>query len=103
RPPAREWTLSLEKASRGLKRCAANSSHDYFSHLSACPWCRVEAMVGIPMFGIKITVVRDEQFNITSVWAQIQAIQPALKSTSAPTSQAFRGTFSVHVSVGDVV
>lgn len=103
RPLAHEWVLSLEKASRGLKECLANSSHHYFSHLSACPWCRVEAMVGIPMFGISITVVRDEQFNITSVWARIDAIRPTQKSDTVLTSQMFRGSCSVHVSIADVV
>jgi DNA-binding helix-hairpin-helix protein with protein kinase domain len=80
RPSAHEWIAALETAEGELKQCVANPSHHYFRHISACPWCRVEAMVSIPMFGITLLVVRDEHFNITSIWAQIDAIQPAQKS-----------------------
>ena len=41
-------------------------------------------MVGIPMFGITLVVVRDEQFNIKAIWAQIDAIQTAQKLAFQP-------------------
>lgn len=103
RPSAHEWIAVLESASRGLKRCAANPSHDYFSHMSSCPWCRVEAMVGIPMFGLTVTVVRDEQFNITAIWVQIEAIQPAPKPAAIAAAQTFHNTCSVAVGIPAVV
>src|SRR3984957_2289283 len=84
RPSAHEWIVALETAADGLKQCVANPSHHYFSHIYACPWCRVEAMVGIPMFGMTLVIVRDEQFNIRAIWAQIDAIQPAHKSEIQP-------------------
>jgi DNA-binding helix-hairpin-helix protein with protein kinase domain len=103
RPSAHEWIAALEGASRGLKRCAANPSHQYFSHISACPWCRIEAMVGIPMFGFKVTVARDEQFDITSIWVQIEAIQPAQKSVAIPAIQAFRNTCAAAIGIPTVI
>jgi len=103
RPSAHEWIAALESASRGLKRCAANPSHHYFSYISACPWCRVEAMVGIPMFGVTVTVVRDEQFDTTSIWVQIEAIQPAPKPAAIPTAQTFHNTCSVAIGIPAVI
>jgi hypothetical protein len=41
-------------------------------------------MVRIPMFGITLVVVRDEEFNIKAIRAQIDAIQPAQKSAFQP-------------------
>jgi DNA-binding helix-hairpin-helix protein with protein kinase domain len=95
RPSAHEWISALESAAHGLKRCVANPSHHYFSHISACPWCRVEALVGIPMFGIKLVVVHDENFDIQSIWVQIEAIQPAPRSEIIPSWQQLRTTCSL--------
>ncbi|MGA2735901.1 MAG: hypothetical protein ABSG65_00450 [Bryobacteraceae bacterium] len=103
RPSAHEWIAALESASSGLKRCIANPSHHYFGHIPACPWCRVEAMVGIPMFGVTVTVVRDEQFDITLIWAQIEAIQPVPHPVAIPTAQTFRNTCSVAIGIPTVI
>lgn len=103
RPSAHEWIATLESAAQRLKRCVANPSHHYFSHISACPWCRIEAMVGIPMFGITLVVVHDEQFDIRSIWAQIDAIQPAQKSGATPTSHPLLNTCSVGAGIPTVI
>jgi DNA-binding helix-hairpin-helix protein with protein kinase domain len=64
RASANEWIASLERLSKDLKQCEANRSHQFFNHLTAWPWCRVEGMVGTPMFGITLVIVGTEQFNI---------------------------------------
>jgi DNA-binding helix-hairpin-helix protein with protein kinase domain len=60
-------------------------------------------MVGIPMFGVKIVIAGTEQFNVSAVWAQIEAILPPPEVNSLPNSQAFAGALSVHVSIGRIV
>jgi len=103
RPSAHEWIAALESAAHALKQCAANPSHHYFNHISACPWCRVEAMVGIPMFGITLVLVHDEQFDINSIWAQIDAIQPAQKSGTIPVVQPLPNTFPVAAGILEII
>jgi DNA-binding helix-hairpin-helix protein with protein kinase domain len=103
RASAHEWLPALEGLSKSLKQCGTNRSHHFFSQLTACPWCRVEGMVGIPMFGVKIVIVGTEQFNVSAVWAQIEAVLPPPEITSPPNSQTFAGALSVHLSIGDIV
>ncbi len=103
RASAHEWIPALEGLSKSLKQCGANRSHYFPNHLTACPWCRVEGMVGIPMFGVKIFIAGTEQFNVSAVWARIEAIVPPPEVSSLPNSQTFAGTLSVHVSIGDIV
>lgn len=100
---AHEWIPALEGLSKSLKQCSANRSHHFSSHLTACPWCRVEGMVGVPMFGVKIVIAGTEQFNVSAVWAQIEAILPPPEISSLPNNQSFAGSLSVHVSIGDIV
>jgi DNA-binding helix-hairpin-helix protein with protein kinase domain len=103
RASAHEWIGALQGLSKSLKPCGTNPSHHFSSHLTACPWCRVEGMVGIPMFGVKIVIAGTEQFNVSAVWAQIEAILPPPEVSSLPNSQTFAGALFVHVSIGDIV
>jgi DNA-binding helix-hairpin-helix protein with protein kinase domain len=103
RPPARDWIEPLEKFAKGLKQCTVNRSHHFANHLSSCPWCRVEGMVGIPMFGIKIVIYGTEHFNIAAVWAQIEAIRPILESVPAPASQNFFQHCTVNIKISWIV
>jgi len=103
RASAHEWIGALQGLSKSLKPCATNTSHHFSSHLTACPWCRVEGMVGIPMFGIKIVIAGTEQFDVSAVWARIEAIVPPAEISSLPNSQTFAGMLSVHVRIGDIV
>jgi DNA-binding helix-hairpin-helix protein with protein kinase domain len=103
RPSAHEWIAALESAAHALKQCVANPSHQYFNHISACPWCRVEAMVGIPMFGITVVVVHDEQFDIKSIWAKIDVVQPARRSGATQPHQPFSNTCSVAPNIQTII
>jgi DNA-binding helix-hairpin-helix protein with protein kinase domain len=103
RASAHEWIPPLETLSKNLKQCVANRSHHFSSHLTTCPWCRVEGMVGIPMFGIKIVIAGAEQFNLSAVWAQIEAILPPSESVPFPNSQNFIGTLAVDVRIVKIV
>jgi DNA-binding helix-hairpin-helix protein with protein kinase domain len=55
------------------------------------------------MFGVKIVIAGTEQFDVSAVWARIEAIIPPPEVSSLPNSQTFAGTLSVHVSIGDIV
>jgi TonB family protein len=103
RPSAHDWIAALETLSKSIKQCAANSSHHFYRNLQFCPWCRVEAIVGVPTFGIKIIVVRDEHFNIAAVWAQIEAIHPALDTQPLPTGKEFLDSCSVDIRIEAVL
>lgn len=76
RPTAHEWIPAIDGLSRTLKRCEANASHHYFRDLASCPWCTAEEASGIPMFGIKVTVIHTPDFDLVAIWAQIEAVQP---------------------------
>jgi len=43
RPDTVEWYNALTKMQSNLKTCSVNGRHMYASHLSECPWCKVEA------------------------------------------------------------
>ncbi len=103
RGSAHEWIKALDDLSKNLRQCGANRSHQFSSHLIECPWCRVEGIAGIPMFGVKIIVVGNEQFNVSAVWAEIEAIVPPAQIPSPPSSQVFAAATSAHAGIGDIV
>ena len=103
RPSAPEWIPPLVALSQNLKQCDANTSHHFSNHLVACPWCRVERMVGIPMFGIRLVLVGTEQFDISGAWAQIEAVRPISAPPAVSTSESFVGSFGVNVRIGEIV
>lgn len=103
RASAREWIAPLEKLSRNLKQCDSNQSHHFSNHLTACPWCRVEGLVGIPMFGIRVVIEGIDKFNISAVLAQIDALRPPSEPVSIPTSQEFVGSFTINVKVDEII
>ncbi len=80
RPTAAEWVNVLKNMEGNLNRCAQNSMHYYPSHNKACPWCRMEAASGVPLF---ISVIAGNAgvggttivFNIDKVWGEIVAIK----------------------------
>ncbi len=103
RPLACEWIAPLKNLSKNMRQCIANSSHHFSNHLVACPWCRVERMVGIPMFGIKIVIVGAEQFHLAEIWAQIETLLVPPEPCPIPTSRDFIGSVVVDVTIGEIV
>ena len=77
RPAAQEWVIALSSLASSTKQCSVNGNHQYYSGLSQCPWCRVEGVIGTAIFGVKLTAVRDENFNLVAVWAEITSIVPS--------------------------
>jgi DNA-binding helix-hairpin-helix protein with protein kinase domain len=52
RPPAAEWTVTLQRAQQSLQTCDARPHHIYGGHLPHCPWC-ARMREGMPdLFGM---------------------------------------------------
>lgn len=51
RPSAVQWVDALTALQNELKQCTKAITHQYFQGLSACPWCKLEAAVSLPLFG----------------------------------------------------
>ena len=77
RPSANEWVTALSGLASSTKQCSRNSNHHFYSGLAQCPWCRVEGVIGTAIFGVKFTAVRDENFNLIAIWAEITAVVPS--------------------------
>ena len=88
RPSALQWVNSLSSLAGALRQCAANPNHHFYNALSDCPWCRMEGVLGMPVFGIKITAVHDRYFNITAIWAEVEAIHPQAEQLAKPNLEA---------------
>src|SRR5262249_42777534 len=100
RPSAHDWIKALDGAARTLKACSTDQSHHHFSNSTTCPWCRVEGMVGLPMFGYKIQVGPSGAFDLTKLWTAIDAIQPPADSKPIPDSESFKAGCSVNPEIG---
>src|SRR3546814_14176766 len=50
RPPPSRWVSVLEELEASLRPCAKNRLHHYSRDASECPWCRMEAEYGRPLF-----------------------------------------------------
>ncbi len=50
RPTARTWVTAMGVLEKNTKHCGINPGHWHPSHLSACPWCRMEAQGANPLF-----------------------------------------------------
>jgi DNA-binding helix-hairpin-helix protein with protein kinase domain len=75
RPTAKQWVTALDNLRLSLKKCSASSVHLYPAHLSTCPWCALEQQ-GVPPYFIDLGTIlapTDSGFNLTQVWAQIEA------------------------------
>jgi DNA-binding helix-hairpin-helix protein with protein kinase domain len=50
RPSAMDWITALVELERGLTTCARSRVHRYSKEARECPWCRMEAEYGRPVF-----------------------------------------------------
>lgn len=94
RPAAAEWVTALARLSQGLKSCAINPNHHFFAGLTACPWCRMEGVLGTPIFGIRVAVVSAHGFNLAAIWAEIETIKPIPEPLNKPDLTSIRTKYS---------
>lgn len=84
RPSATQWVGALTSLSSALRQCQGNPNHHFYNGLKECPWCRMEGVLGTPIFGIKITVVHDQGFSLVTIWAEIESIKPMTETLPKP-------------------
>ncbi|MCL1875558.1 MAG: hypothetical protein FWF87_04800 [Synergistaceae bacterium] len=75
RPMAKEWVEALKTLESHIKKCNVNASHYYFSILTECPWCKMEATTGVILFNVYVLSGNSGvEFNMDLVWNQIKSI-----------------------------
>lgn len=102
RPTAKDWIAALTEISTSLKKCENSNGHQFYKHLSSCPWCDIEVKSGILLFNIQISAIFqpfEPSSRITKLWLEFQAIQAPnpipelpdkkfIKATSIPSATA---------------
>lgn len=77
RPTAFEWLTCLDQLKRGMATCSANKAHCYPKNLNACPWCSLEAKVGLVFFKLSVPafIPKATDFKLEVVWANINSVK----------------------------
>src|SRR5512146_2292903 len=68
RPSAAEWVEALGGLEAALVECPIGVAHWHSSELVACPWCRVEAATGVPLFSTEISEATAGLFDLAAFW-----------------------------------
>jgi DNA-binding helix-hairpin-helix protein with protein kinase domain len=71
RPTAAEWVEALGGLEAALVECPIGIAHWHSSELVACPWCRVEAATGVPLFSTEISEATAGLFDLAAFWQQL--------------------------------
>ena len=77
RPSALDWLERLVTAKTELSRCKVHQTHLYYSKLSDCPWCGIEAK-GIVLF-VELGPIVGYDSNVDDLWRRI-AMLPSLSN-----------------------
>jgi len=75
RPTAREWIDALETLAGKLVGCPIGATHWHLSGLPQCPWCRIEAATGVPLFSTAVSDETASLFDLPAFWQQLTAIE----------------------------
>jgi DNA-binding helix-hairpin-helix protein with protein kinase domain len=69
RPAASDWYRELRTLKSSLRRCPAEQSHMYSSHLQDCPWCALEHAGCPPFFSNTVASFDfDAKFDLDALW-----------------------------------
>jgi DNA-binding helix-hairpin-helix protein with protein kinase domain len=74
RPSAEEWIEALGTLEGELVECPAGTAHRHFAGLPECPWCRIEASTGVPLFAAALSEATAGLFDLPAFWQQIVAM-----------------------------
>jgi DNA-binding helix-hairpin-helix protein with protein kinase domain len=75
RPSAAEWIDALETLAGELVQCPIGIAHWHFAGLPGCPWCRVEAATGVPLFSTAVSDATASLFDLPAFWQQLATIE----------------------------
>jgi DNA-binding helix-hairpin-helix protein with protein kinase domain len=94
RPTAAQWVALLEEYEQSLRACQVEKLHHYSNAAKNCPWCRMEARLGVILFvpnyrSYTGPVPKFDPgaggFDLGKLWAQIEAIKIPARSQLTPT------------------
>ena len=94
RPSAVEWIDALETLAGQLVECRIGIAHWHLAGLPGCPWCRIEAATGVPLFSTAVSDATASLFDLPAFWQQLVAIEhpgPAPDVTAQATSLGCHG------------
>ncbi|ANK91545.1 MULTISPECIES: topoisomerase DNA-binding C4 zinc finger domain-containing protein [unclassified Rhizobium] len=90
RPSPEMWVKSLEELEQSLRPCSKNRLHHYSRLAQDCPWCRMEATYGRPLFvnpDIASVIVGDSKADAGRGWViDVAALLATINSCVIPTS-----------------
>ncbi|MFA1624614.1 topoisomerase [Rhizobium mongolense] len=90
RPDPEMWVKSLEELEQSLRPCSKNRLHHFSRLAQDCPWCRMEATYGRPLFvnpDIDPIIVGDSKVDDSKGWViDIAALLAAVNNCNVPTS-----------------
>ena len=103
RPSASQWVGVLTSLSSALRQCRGNPNHHFYNGLKECPWCRMEGVLGTPIFGIKVTVCRDQGFSLITIWAEVESIRPTLEKLAKPDLDLLTSKLAPDASLPEII
>lgn len=75
RPSAAEWVAALETLEASLVECPVGIAHWHVAGLTECPWCRMEAATGVPLFAASVSDATASMFDLPAFWKQLIAVE----------------------------
>jgi DNA-binding helix-hairpin-helix protein with protein kinase domain len=75
RPSAVEWIDALETLAGKLVECPVGIAHWHLADSPECPWCRIEAATGVPLFSTAVSDATASLFDLPAFWQQLIAIE----------------------------
>ena len=103
RPSATQWVGALSSLSGALRQCQGNPNHHFYNGLRECPWCRMEGVLGTPIFGIKVTIFGDLGFSLVTIWAEIESVRPVPELLATPDLEQLASTFTVDSGISEII
>jgi DNA-binding helix-hairpin-helix protein with protein kinase domain len=79
RPGPTYWVEGLDRLESSLAACWRNQTHEYWSGLSACPWCALETSTNVHNFSALFFPSDDQRFfDLSAVWKAISDVKRPL-------------------------
>lgn len=90
RPSPDMWVKALEELEQSLRACTKNRLHHYSRFAHECPWCRMEAAFGRPLFvnpDIDPVVVGTSKVDEIKGWViDVAALMAAVNNSAIPST-----------------
>jgi DNA-binding helix-hairpin-helix protein with protein kinase domain len=88
RPSAAQWVAALDGILCELNRCDQSTLHAYPKHCPTCPWCELDKAGVVYFIDLVPPSVVGAVFDLSQVWARIEAVPAPQSPTVAVTHTA---------------